>query len=65
MENKKLVKQAKDTIELALVLLKDNGDWNHVYGLIDMAESLELLTKSEASDYKVAADDMRKRCQNG
>ena len=60
-----LSKEAKKSIELHLALLKDAGDWHHVYGLIEMAELLGLLTADEARFYKEAADQARKKVCNG
>ena len=58
MENKALAKQAKDLLDHHIALIMDRADWNYSYGLIEMAEGLGLITSTEASDYKVAADAM-------
>ena len=52
--------KAKSLLDHHIALIMDRYDWNHAYGLIDMAEGLGLLTSAEARDYKVAADAMRK-----
>ena len=59
MENKNLAKQAKDLLDHHIALVMDRADWNHAYGLIDMAEGLGLLSTSEARDYRSAADAKR------
>ena len=66
MENQtNLKKTAQNTIELHLALCKDSGDWNYVYGHIDMAQALGLLTEDQAHRYKAAADQARKKAANG
>ena len=60
MESKNLAKEAKALLDFHLPLIMDGADWNHAYGLIDMAEGLGLITNAEARDYRVAADAMRK-----
>lgn len=59
MDGKNLANQAKELLDHHIALIMDRSDWNHAYGLIDMAEGLGLITSSEARDYKVAADSMR------
>ena len=60
MEVKNLSKEAKKLLDHHIALIMDRSDWNHAYGLIDMAEGLGLLTNAEARDYRAAADAMRK-----
>ena len=60
-----LKKTAQKTIELHLALCKDAGDWHFVYGSIDMALALGLLTTDQARNYKEAADQARKKAANG
>ena len=60
MEVKNLSKEAKRLLDHHIALIMDRSDWNHAYGLIDMAEGLGLLTNAEARDYRAVADAMRK-----